>query len=185
MSPLAAGSKKNIMLGKISHALVGLTLLLKGWDKAEHFNSHPFTVVFLFAAGVFIILGAAFHHQIEKKIPNFTALFHVAEGIALVLIGFALLEKSSRLPYFYLFAGVIYQGLGGFEFFTDADEKKRLRPLLFIVMGTVFLLAAIVFLAFNFFNSRDTWAYITTGVFAVMGIFLLLIRKRKFSSAAD
>jgi len=173
-----AADKRKAMLEKISHALVGLVLILKGVDKAEHFNSHPFTVVFLFAAGTFIILGAAFHHRIERKVPNFTALFHVVEGMALISVGFALLEKSSRLPYYFIFVGVACLGIGAFEFFTDADEKKRLRPLFLTAMGSVFLLAAIVFAAFNFFNSGNLWAYITTGVLAVMGIFFLFVLRR-------
>lgn len=179
MPQLEATAKRKAALEKISHALVGLVLLLKGWDKAEHFESHPFTVVFLFAAGAFIILGAAFHHQIERKVPNFSAFFRVAEGLALILLGFALLEKSSRMPYYWIFIGIAYLGMGAFEFFTDADEKKRLRPLLLTVMGSVFLFAALVFAAFNFSNSGNLWAYITSGVFFVMGIFLLFIRRRK------
>lgn len=182
MPRLFGSASQNVVTGKISHALVGLTLVLKGVDKAAHFNSHPFTVVFLFAAGAFIILGTAFHHPLQRKITNFTALFRFAEGIALILIGLIFLEKSSRLPYFFFFAGIIYLGLGLFEFFTDPEEKKRLRPLLLTVLGTVFLFAAAVFLAFNFFNSGNTWAYIVAGVIAVMGIFLLVIRKRKTNS---
>ena len=178
----SGSAKRNMMFEQISHALVGLTLVLKGVDKAEHFSRHPFTVVFLFAAGAFIILGTAFHHPLQKKIPNFTALFRFAEGMALILIGVIFLEKSSRLPYFFFFAGACYLGLGLFEFFTDADEKKRLRPLLLTVLGIVFLIAAAIFLAFNFFNSGNTWAYIITGVIAVMGIFILTLRKRKAGS---
>ncbi len=179
MPRLFGSASKNEMFGKISHVLVGLTLVFKGIDKAEHFHEYPLTVVFLFIAGAFIILGGAFHHHFEIKISNFTALFHIAEGIALILVGFALLKKSSRLPYFLFFIGVVYLGLGAFEFFTNADEKKKLRPLLLTVMGTVFLLAAGVFLCFNFFNSRNTWAYITTVVIAVMGVFILSIGKSK------
>jgi hypothetical protein len=82
------------------------------------------------------------------------------------------------MPYYFIFAGMAYLGLGAFEFFTDADEKKRLRSRLLMVMGSVFLLAALVFAAFNFFNSGNIWAYIITGVFAVMGMFLLFIRRR-------
>ncbi|HSQ36070.1 MAG TPA: hypothetical protein VLQ89_08780, partial [Candidatus Binatia bacterium] len=116
---------------------------------------------------------------LKNKISNFTALFHFAEGLALILSGVALLEKSSRMPYFLFFIGVVYLGLGAFEFFFDQAEKQRLRPVLLTVMGTVFLTAAAVFLAFNYFNSGNTWAYITAGVIAVMGIFILTIRKHK------
>lgn len=179
MAHVTALTRKNALLEKLSHILVGIPLILKGVDKVEHFHSHPFTVIFLFAAGVFIVVGAALHHRLEKKIPNFTALFHVAEGMALIVSGIALLEKSSRLPYFLFFLGVVYLGLGAFGFFTNAADKKRLRPLLWTVMGTVFLIAAIVFLAFNFFNSGNVWAYISAGIIAVMGLFFLFVLKRK------
>ncbi|MBN2398746.1 MAG: hypothetical protein JXI33_00215 [Candidatus Aminicenantes bacterium] len=179
MSRVFGSTVKNVMLEKISHALVGLTLVLKGIDKAEHFNDHSLTVVFLFVAGAFIILGGAFHHHLEKKIPNFTALFHVAEGIALILIGFALLKKSSRMPYFLFFIGVVYLGLGAFGFFIDADKKKKLRPLLLTVMGIVFLLAALVAFTLNYLGSGNSWAYFTAGLIFVMGLFILFVRKRK------
>lgn len=178
MPRLFGSAKRSEIFEKISHFLVGLTLALKGIDKAEHFSRHPFTVVFLFAAGAFIILGAAFQHRIEKKVPNFTALFHVAEGIALILIGLVLLEKSSRLPYFLFFVGAVYLGIGAFEFFTDAAEKKRLRPVLLAVLGTVFLLAAVVAAAFNFFGSNNSWVFITAGILAVCGLFILLVRRK-------
>jgi hypothetical protein len=176
--PRLFGSAKSAILEKISHILIGFTLVIKGVDKAEHFNRHPFTVVFLFCAGAFIILGAFFHQRIEKKIPNFTALFHVAEGISLILVGLALLEGSRRLPYFFFFAGAVYLAIGAFEFFTDAAEKKELRPVLLAVLGTVFLLAALVAFILNFLGSNDSWVFIITGVFAVCGLFILLVRRK-------
>ena len=170
--------KRSAMLEMVSHMLVGLVLVMKGIDKAGHFGRHPKTVLFLFGAGAFIILGAAFHQRIEKKVANFAALFHVAEGLSLVLVGVMLLEKSARLPYFLLFAGVVYLGLGVFGFFTDAADQERLRPKLLAALGTVFLVAALVFAAFNFFQSRNAWAYITAGVIAACGLFLLLFRRK-------
>jgi uncharacterized membrane protein len=173
-----ASEKKSQAFEVISDMLVGFVLVLKGIDKAEHFDRHPKTVIFLFCAGAFIILGAAFLHRIEKKVANFAALFHVAEGLSLVLVGVLLLEKSARLPYFLLFAGAVYIGLGVYEFFTDATAKKKLRPKLLAVLGTVFLVAALVFAAFNFFHSRNAWAYITCGVIAACGLFLLVCRRK-------
>lgn len=179
MAHVTALTRKKALLEKLSHILVGIPLILKGVDKAEHFHSHPFTVIFLFAAGAFIVVGAALHHRLEKKIPNFTALFHVAEGMALIVSGVALLEKSSRLPYFLFFIGAVYLGFGAFEFFTDATEKRKLRPFFLTIMGILFLVAAAVFVAFNFFNSGNVWAYISAGIIAVMGFFFLFVLKSK------
>ena len=177
MMATPGADRKNRIMEMISHMLIGFVLVLKGIDKAEHYRQHPLTVLFLFAAGAFIILGALCHHPIEKRVRNFSALFRVAEGLALFLVGYVLLEKSARLPYFLFFAGALNIGLGVFEFFTDDADKKRLRPLFLAVMGAVFLAAALVFSLFNYFNSGNAWAYGISGIFAVCGLFLLLFRR--------
>ncbi len=176
--PRLFGSEKSALFEKISHILVGLTLVIKGIDKAEHFSQHPGTVIFLFGAGAFIVLGAFSHQRIEKRIHNFTALFHVAEGISVILVGLVLLEKSHRLPYFFFFIGAVYLALGAFEFFTDAAEKQKLRPVFLAVLGTVFLLAALVAFVLNFLGSNNSWVYITSGIIAVCGLFILLVRRK-------
>jgi hypothetical protein len=173
-----ASEKKGAKLEMISDLLVGFAIVMKGVDKAEHFDRHPLAVIFLFCAGAFILLGALFRHGIEKRLPNFGALFHLAEGLALILVGLLLLEKSARLPYFFMFIGVAYLGASGFEWFTTPDQKQRLRSRYLAVLGSVFLLAALVFSAFNFFNSGNTWAYITSGVIAAAGLFLLFVRRK-------
>jgi hypothetical protein len=178
MPRLFGSENKSAIFESISHVLIGFTLVIKGIDKAEHFSQHPKTVVFLFCAGAFIILGAFFHHGIENKIRNFTALFYVAEGISLVLVGLVLLEKSARLPYVMFFIGAVYLGIGAFEFFTDAAKKKELRPVLLAVLGTVFLLAALVAFVLNFLGSNNSWVFIIAGMFAVCGLFILLVRRK-------
>jgi len=89
-----------------------------------------------------------------------------------------LLEKSVRMPYFIFFAAALNLGLGIFEFFTDAEDKKRLRLLLMAVLGGVFLAAALVFTAFNFFHSGNAWAHFTSGILAACALFLLLLRRK-------
>jgi len=182
MSLLSASSRRKIVPEKIAHFCVGLPLIMKGIDKAEHFQEHPFLVIFLFAAGAFIILGATFEHKIEQRIPNFAKLFHVAEGMALMAIGIALLEKSSRIPYFFMFAGVVYLAIGIFEFVTNAETKKRLAPRFIAVMGAAFLLFAAVAAVLNTLGTRNAWAYITSGVIAVVGAFILISRRKLFHS---
>jgi drug/metabolite transporter (DMT)-like permease len=177
---MSGHSRRKIVPEKIAHFCVGLPLILKGIDKAEHFREHPWLVIFLFAAGAFILLGAAFEHQIEKRIPNFARLFHVAEGLALIAIGVALLEKSSRIPYFFMFAGVAYLAIGIFEFVTTAETKKRLEPRFVAVMGAAFLLFAAVAAVLNTLGTRNAWAYITSGVIAVVGAFMLIARRKLF-----
>ena len=162
----------------LAHYLVGLTLVLKGIDLAEHFNRHPFTVLFLFCAGAFIILNAVFHHRIEKHEPGFNALFHIAEGIFLIFIGLVLLEQDSRQPYFFFAVGAAYLALGYFELFRAAAAKKKLLRFFMTVLATVFLAAAAVALAVNLFGANDPWVYFTAGVLAVSGLFIVLAAKR-------
>lgn len=173
-------NRKKIVAEGISHYLVGLTLILKGIDKAEHFHDHPWLVLFLFAAGLFILLGAAFHRAIDRRIANFTKLFHVVEGLALIAVGLALLEKSARIPYFFLFAGCAYLAVGIFDFTVAAGAKKRLAPRFATVMGGAFLLFAATAAVLNTLHARNGWAYFTSGLIAVVGVLLIMARQRLF-----
>jgi uncharacterized membrane protein len=162
------------LLESLAHYLVGLTLVVKGIDLAEHFNWHPFTVIFLFCAGSFIIISAIFHHKIEKRGPHFNALFHVAEGLFLLFIGFVLLENDSRQPYFFFFIGAIYLGLGAFELFRDAVKNKKLQRLVSAVLATICLAAAAVALVMNLLGLNTPRVYFAAGVLAVSGLFIKL-----------
>jgi len=172
--------KRKIVAERISHFLMGSAVLLKGVAKAEHFRAHPWLVVFLFAAGLFILIGAALHRPIERRIPHFTKLFYVAEGLALIAVGLALLEKSARIPYFFMFAGFAYLAFGIFEFKADAGEKERLAPLFAAAMGGAFIVFAATAAFLNTLGARNGWAYFTSGLIAVVGIFLLIARQRLF-----
>ncbi len=178
MPRLFGSDKRYAMLESLAHYLVGLTLVLKGIDLADHFSRFPFTVIFLFCAGAFIILNAVFHHAIEKNKPHFIALFHVAEGIFLIFIGFVLMEKDSRQPYLFFFAGGAYLAMGAFELFRDASEKKDLLRFFLTVPATVFLAAAGIALAVNLFGSNNPWIFFTAGMLAVSGMFIMLVRKK-------
>lgn len=178
MPRLFGSDKRYVMLESLAHYLVGLTLVLKGMDLAEHFSSHPFTVIFLFCAGTFIILNAVFHHEIEKNKPHFAALFHGAEGLFLIFIGMVLLKKDSRQPYFFFFAGAAYLVMSAFELFRDAAEKKELVRFFLTVTATVFLAAAGIALAVNLLGANNTRVYLTAGVLAVSGMFIILVRKK-------
>ena len=178
MPRLFVSNERYVMLESLAHYLVGLTLVLKGIDLAEHFSRHAFTVIFLFCAGAFIILSAVFHHRIEKNELHFTALFHVAEGVFLIIIGLVLLGKDSRQPYFFIPAGAAYLVLGSFELFRDAAIKKDLLRFFLTVTATVLLAAAGIALAVNLFGANDAWVYFTAEVLAVSGMFIMLVRKK-------
>ena len=178
MPRLFVSDERYAMLESLAHYLVGLTLVLKGIDLTEHFSRLPFTVIFLFCAGAFIILSAVFHHRIEKNEPHFTALFHVAEGVFLIIIGLVLLGKDSRQPFFFIPAGAAYLVLGTFELFRDAAKKKDLLRFFLTVTATVFLAAAGIALAVNLFGTNSTRVYVMAEVLAFSGMFIMLVRKK-------
>jgi hypothetical protein len=178
MPRLFVPGEKYAILESLAHYLVGMTLVMKGVDLAEKIDRQAVTVVFLFCAGAFIILNALFHHKIEKNEPHFTAPFHIAEGAFLILIGLVLLEKDSRQPYLFFFAGAAYAGLGTIELFRDAAAKKELPRFFLTVPATVSLAAAGVALAVNLLGANNTRVYFTAGVLAVSGMFVLLVRKK-------
>jgi uncharacterized membrane protein HdeD (DUF308 family) len=119
-----------------------------------------------------------FHHRIEKNELHFTALFHVAEGVFLIIIGLVLLGKDSRQPYLFIPAGAAYLFLGSRELFRDAAKKKDMLRLFLTVTATVFLTAAGIALAVNLFGANSTRAYFTAEVLAVSGMFIMLVRKK-------
>ena len=174
---------KNKLLLNLPHFLIGFTLIMKGVDKAEHYHHFPFQVLFIFFAGSFIILGTVFRHIIERKIKNFTALFHVAEGISLILIGVILLENSLRIPCILFFIGAVYLTIGIVDFFTSKEGKKIIMPRLLIILGTAFLAAALTALIFNLRGDGNIWMYITTVLLAAAGIGILLARRRLLSDS--
>ncbi|MFH2108562.1 MAG: hypothetical protein ABII93_07835 [Chrysiogenia bacterium] len=178
MPRLFVSDERYVMLESLVHYLVGLTLVLKGIDLTEHFSRYSFTVIFLFCAGAFIILSAVLHHRIEKNEPHFTALFHVSEGVFLIIIGLVLLGKDSRQPYFFFPAGAAYLFLGSRELFLDAAKKKDMLRLFLTVTATVFLTAAGIALAVNLFGANSTRAYIVAEVLAFSGMFIMLVRKK-------
>lgn len=178
MPRLFVSDERYAMLESLAHYLVGLTLALKGIDLAEHFSRHPFTVLFLFCASAFIILNAIFHHRIEKNEPHFAALFHVAEGVFLIIIGLVLLGKDSRQPFFFIPAGAAYLVLGSCELFSDAAKKRDLPRFLLTAPATVFLAAAGIALAVNLLGANNTRVYFTAGVLAVSGMFIMMVRKK-------
>jgi len=176
MPRLFASDERYAMLESLAHYLVGLTLVLKGSDLAEHFGRHPFTVIFLLGAGAFIILNAVFHRRIEKNKPHFNALFHVAEGVFLVFIGFVLLERDSRQPYFFFFVGVAYLVLGVCELFKAAAAMKELPRFFLAILKAVLLATAAVALAVNLLGANNVRVYFIAAVLAISGMFIMLVQ---------
>lgn len=86
----------------LSHYLTGLIVIVKGFDKSEHYHEHPVITILLFALGIFIIAATYFHHFFEKHVKDFRILMHFCEFVVVALIAvyyFSLGKKA--LPFCY------------------------------------------------------------------------------------
>lgn len=172
-----ARDRRSRALQNVAHCLIGFGLLIKGWEKLEHFGQYPLLVIFLFFAGLLIISGAALHDRIEKKIPHFSAVFHVLEGLALIAAAIILLEKKgSRIPYFLLFIGVIYIVLGTVQLLAPQKDREKYLLRLQLVLGIVFLAAAVLSFVLNILRDGNVWMYVMAAVLAAGGIGILVTR---------
>ena len=159
----------------LSHYLIAFSLLAKGFDKLEHYHHQLGKVVFIFAAGMFIVFGTVFHDRLAKRIKNFTALFHVAEGLALLVIGLILYQEgSSRLPYFYVFIGAVFCVIGIIFFFVEDERKERVRSLAQLWMGIAFFAAGLVTFFLNQAGEGNVWVTVIAIVFAAGGVVMVV-----------
>jgi peptidoglycan/LPS O-acetylase OafA/YrhL len=167
-------------LTNLSHYLIGFAILVKGYAKLENHPDQISKILFIFFAGIFIIFGAAFHSRIEKKIKNFTALFYIAEGAALISIGFIYMEEgSARVSYFLFFIGIVYFAIGLTFFFVKEERKELAQNRLQLWIGIAFLAAALVAFVLNQIYDNNIWINILSIVLSAAG--LIMIIKRIFN----
>lgn len=170
-------SKKSKFLTNLSHYLIGFTILMKGLSKLEHHPDQIIKILFIFFAGIFIILGAAFHQKIENKVKNFTALFHIAEGSALVFIGLIYLEEgSARVSYFLFFIGIVYFAIGLTFFFVKEEKKIQVQKRLQFWIGIAFLAAGLVAFILNQIYDNNLWINILSILLLSIGLVFIFIR---------
>lgn len=160
---------------RLSHYLIAFSLFAKGIDKLEHYHHQLGNVILIFCAGLFIVFGSAFHDRLAKRIPNFTALFHVAEGTALLLIGLIFFQEgNTRLPYFYLFLGAVFCVIGIIFFAVKDEHKERMRGLVQLWIGIAFLAAGLMTLVLNQAGEGERWVIVISFVFAAGGTVMVV-----------
>ena len=173
---------KRISRESFNHFLIGFAILAKGIAKLEHHHDRPVEIVLIFLAGIFIFMGTVFHARLEKRIQNFTATFHLAEGLALVFIGVIYLrEEGSEVQYFYFFLGIVYLAIGLAFFFSGEEKKERLRRQMRLWIGIAFLAAGAVTFVMNRISEGSPWANVIALIFAGAGLTMIVrkIRKRE------
>jgi len=104
-----SGKGKNERLEKFSHYLAGALIILKGIDKAEHFNKHPVICILLFLIGGFIIFANFRHSYFEKHFKEFKSVLFFCEGVVLAMISYYYFDEGKKyIHFFYALAAVIY-----------------------------------------------------------------------------
>lgn len=175
--------RKGISRESFNHFLIGFVILLKGFAKLEHHHDRPVEIVLIFLAGIFVVLGTAFHAGLEKRIRNFTATFHLAEGLALVFIGVIYLrEGGSELHYFYFFIGTVYLAIGLAFLFSREEKKERLRKKIQLWIGIAFLAAGAVTFAMNRISGGSPWENVIALIFSGAGLTMIVRRIGKKES---
>ncbi len=173
------------LLIKINHYCVGIVIILKGIDKAEHFDHFPLSVICFFLAGAVIIIGATFHHQIAKVFKKFDASFFLLEGVALLLAAIILLEKSgSKIPYFLLFASTLYFILGFALLFTNGTNREMVFGKIQKMLRILFIAAAVITLAVNIIFFNSFWMYVMSALYLVAGALMEFTKKMMQKSEA-
>jgi hypothetical protein len=91
----------------VAHYLTGLIVIVKGFEKMEHFDEHPFIPIFLFALGAFIIIATLCHRFFEQHVKEFKTLLHGCEFLVLCLVAYYyFVEGKKALPAAYLIAAI-------------------------------------------------------------------------------
>jgi peptidoglycan/LPS O-acetylase OafA/YrhL len=166
-----------------SHFLVGFAILAKGWAKLEEHPGLSAEIILIFLAGIFIILGTVFLRRLEEKIRNFTATFHVAEGLALLFVGSIFLrEAGSRLQYFYFFIGAAFLAVGLVFFFCPAEKREKAQFQVQIWLGIAFMAAGIFTFVMNRFGETSPWADVVALVFVAVGLAMIVRTRLKKKS---
>jgi len=112
----------------IAHYLTGAIVLLKAYDKSEHFHEHPFITILLVILGVIIILATAFHHSIEKRIGEFKILLHLCEAMVLALVTYYYFSEGKKaLPFVYSFT-VVGHLIAAYFFYRKKEKAKKEQP---------------------------------------------------------
>lgn len=129
-------------------------------------------------AGLFVILGAALHRRIAKKIRNFAELFHVLEGLVEIVCASILLEKGKHwIPVFLAFIGLFYLSQGLTQFLTKEKNREKVLVQFRTIQGIVFIAFGAATAALNVLTDRKIEVYGAAAALALGGIIALLRRK--------
>jgi hypothetical protein len=165
---------KQEFIAKIADYAIGVTLLTKGWEEAEHIRHFPLRVAFIFLAGAFIIAGTSFSHFLEKRIRNFSGLFHLLEGIVEILVATILLQRGRHwIPVFLAFVGLMYVSIGLVQLLAGEGKQKEAMMRLRTAFGSAFIVFGASVAAINALTEPKLPVMICSALLVIMGIFIV------------
>lgn len=169
---------------EIVEYFTGISIITKGFEELPHFGERPFSVSFIFFAGIFIILGARFHNLAAKYLRKPTACFNIIEGTVEIISAVILFKKpTSLIPYFLAFIGLTYLGIGIVRILETPNNKYRLWCIFITWMGIACTIFGFFIISINALSGlHKPPAYILAGLYSISGPCILLFRKKIFKS---
>lgn len=169
----------------IGHYCTGISILLEGIEKLEHFTDHPFSVSFYFFAGTLVVTGTIFHHRLSKRYPKYPAFFYLLESPVLITTAWLFhAGGSQRLPYFYATAGLLTLAVAIFEFFTNESNRRLMQTRVLLTVSLIFFTIGAAVTGVNLAGHVNKGMNVCTLVLVIAGIILLFIRRRLLKQMA-
>ena len=160
----------------IVNYVMGFSVVMKGVAKLDEAAHHPLAVALLFAAGLFILSGTFFRRPLERRVRDYFELFHVAEGLALWVVGLLVRAHSQLVWALFLFAGTLFLVIGLMHGFTRGPSGQRVGLLMRRGIGAAFLVAATLLVFLSAGSGLRSAPRVTALLFAVIGAVLLVLR---------
>jgi hypothetical protein len=165
--------------------LMGFGVLMKGIAKLDEVAHHPLAVPFLFAAGLFILGGTFFRRPLERRVKGYFELFHLAEGVALWVVGLLLREAGRQLVWaLFLFAGTLYLVVGLMHGVMHGPSGQRIGLILMRSIGVSLLIAATLLVVFSGRVGVVSAPHVAALIMAVIGTVSLIAMRGRRAEAA-
>lgn len=176
MTEISGEQEKKNFLQKLATEfagfLIGVQILLKALDKMKYFSEYPVHVCFLFAAALFVMAGSIYNGLKRKESAHSHALFHLIEGVVLVICAIILFEEGKfRLPAFIAFIGCLYVLMGIIGYKLNKDNFRQLGKPILRWVGSAFILFGLIAVIWNWNYDKDKWVFIISGMFILIGAF--------------
>lgn len=90
--------QRNETLEMIAHLCVGLSILMKGFDKFEH--HHTLIGFILVLAALIAIVFSIYHKKIESNLGHIKYYIFGIEGIVMAFVGYSYYQDGSHLLHY-------------------------------------------------------------------------------------